>query len=687
MGKPEAGKLPEGAGAVAAEAAAGNRRRWGEWPAVAVLLAVFAGLAVSAFMGESATFDEATYLVSGYSYWRWNDYRLDPDHPPLLKRWAALPLLVASPWMPPLDGAAGAGDDTLTGRAALDLWASATMNSDIQWTFSHLVLYGLRDEALRRCGVNHPFLVPGTAALSAEDFLNNADALLRAARLAMVVLGVLLGLLIFLWARDLFGPAGGLIALSLFCLDPNFIAHSGLVTTDVGVTLFMFGAVYFFWRTCRKWKLRDAALCALCFGLAVACKFSALLLLPMFVVLGLVWAGVTPRRLRIAAGLILACAMAAYALLWAAYGFRFSAARDPEKTARMETRRAEEAHAPLPPGYTPGHFPLEAELRRGAATRSLLPLYPQGVPEDILQKALPNVPLPVSARLMLFAHRHHLVPEAYLYGLAFIARFSQARSSFLLGEHSTRGWWYYFPVAFALKTPLLTLLAIVFVLVWMMRRGGKSRGHLLWLCTPVAIYLAVSMTRNLNIGHRHLLPIYPFLFVLCGGLGAVWERLPRRGLVAAAALAALAFNANVILWRPALVWPHYLAYFNELAGGPRDGYKCLVDSNLDWGQDLKGLKAWLVRRGIREPIKLCYFGTADPRYYGIPHLNLSLAWFPFEPLVSGRDIPVSGYAAVSATNLQGAYASPQARETLRRILGGATLVDTVGYSIFIYYHP
>ena len=144
------------------------------------------------------------------------------------------------------------------------------------------------------------------------------------------------------------------------------------------------------------------------------------------------------------------------------------------------------------------------------------------------------------------------------------------------------------------------------------------------------------------------------------------------------------FPAHGLKWQT--VAPHYLAYFNELAGGPANGFKELADSNLDWGQDLKNLKLWLVAHDIKDPIYLCYFGMADPRFYQIAHYNMPGGCL-FEPQ-SGFDVlKPGGLIAISATNLQGVYLSPAEQDAWRQILEHSVLVDTVGYSIFIYKFP
>jgi len=263
---------------------------------------------------------------------------------------------------------------------------------------------------------------------------------------------------------------------------------------------------------------------------------------------------------------------------------------------------------------------------------------------------------------------------------------AQVRPSFLLGRYSNVGWWYYFPITFLLKTPIVTLIAMGAALWFSLRR--RETWILLFLLLPVGLYVISSMSVHINIGHRHLLPIYPFLYVLSGGLVVEWRKQNSkvRKPLAAASLLAMAIGSLIVFappWRPQWVYPHYLSYFNELAGGPRQGYRRLVDSNLDWGQDLKSLRTWLTQRGITEPINLCYFGTADPHYYGIVHLSLPGNYL-FEKPIDFNQARVPGYAAISATNLQVARFQPQGRAAWADFLSHAKLVDTVGYSIFIY---
>ncbi len=197
---------------------------------------------------------------------------------------------------------------------------------------------------------------------------------------------------------------------------------------------------------------------------------------------------------------------------------------------------------------------------------------------------------------------------------ATLSRLAEGRPSYLMGSHGRDGWWYYFPVAVAVKTPLpLLLMAAAGAFLALKRRASEAA----WLLLPPAGYFLAALTSKTQIGYRHVLPIYPFLCVWAGLAAA---KLWRSGTAARAGAAVLAAWLAVTVAR---VHPHHLAYFNELAGGPANGGRWLADSNLDWGQDLPGLAAELAKRG-NTPVILSYFGVDDPAAYGIRFLPLGM---------------------------------------------------------------
>jgi hypothetical protein len=466
---------------------------------------------------------------------------------------------------------------------------------------------------------------------------NDGDRLLARGRCVILALAAVLAALVFRWTRALWGSAAATLALLLAVTSPDVLAHGQLVTTDLGAALFIFATVAAFERVAARVTIGRVVVAGLALGAALATKFSALILLPVLAVLALAVAlrreplAAGPRtlpgfgaRLAALAAALLVMAAIALAVVWSVYRFRYAASTD----ARVEAA-----------------IPWDR----------LRPEEPAGSLIDGLRGA-------------------KLLPEGYLWGFVRFFEHQEARPSFLLGTRSDRGFAAFFPVSFAVKTPvaLLALLALSAVLA----ARGRRRREDLFLAVPILFYAAVSLTRGINIGHRHLLPLYPFLFVAAARAGAWAAReWPRRTPAAAVALLA-AWHAGAALW----IHPHYLAYFNEAVGGPSRGYRILVDSSLDWGQDLRGLRPYMEARGIPR-VKLSYFGTADPAYYGIAADLLPgyLAW----PRETVRSFAPGDVLAVSATNLQGIYLDPADRPMMER-LRREPPVGSVGYSILIF---
>jgi 4-amino-4-deoxy-L-arabinose transferase-like glycosyltransferase len=249
------------------------------------------------------------------------------------------------------------------------------------------------------------------------------------------------------------------------------------------------------------------------------------------------------------------------------------------------------------------------------------------------------------------------------------------RSAYLLGKISPHGWWYYFPVAFAVKTPLATLIGVLLATAVVAHR--PNRDDLFILVPPLAFFLASTTTR-LNLGYRHLLPMLPFLAVHIGRL----TRLPLHRPHRLSKLVPLAL-AGWLAVGTLSIYPHFLAYFNPVGGGPDRGWRILVDSNIDWGQDLKGLRKWMEREGI-ERVRLSWFGSARPEAYGVRYDLLPGVPYGFsawqDPPFNPRE-PEPGVYAISVSNLVGValpdhdlYAWFRAREPDAKI----------GYSVFVY---
>ena len=396
------------------------------------------------------------------------------------------------------------------------------------------------------------------------------------------------------------------MALLLLLLEPNIAAHASLVTTDIGVTLLMFATVYFLWRTCQRPSRLNVAALAACCGLAMAAKFSAVLLGP--VVLVLLAIAVAGRMLPAGAAVGIAALLAAasIAAIWASYGFR----------------------------YLPSDSPRWVLDFAGT---------------DFAARA------PALAAAAGWIDAHHLLPNAYVQGFLYTQTSSQQLTSFLAGARSTEGWWYYFPVAFLIKTPIGLLLLITGgAVLWVAPRGRLApRPGLMpvsFVAVPVAIFLGVAMASGINIGLRHMLPVFPFLLLMAAA--AAKALLAVRGRLGPAALAVLLAACAA---EYAGAYPHPLAFFNRLVGGPANGFRYLADSNIDWGQDLKPLQDWMADQGVSH-VNLAYFGQADPAYYGIDCTHLPGAPKFATDLIARPRLP--GYVAISPTILQGVYAPP-----------------------------
>lgn len=548
----------------------------------AVLLVAHAWLAVSATVEKSPTYDEPLHLTAGYTYWTQGDFRLQPENGNLPQRWAALPLLLDRPTLP-IEGLEAA------------------------WRTS---------DAPR---IQTAFLF---------DVGNPTERMLQRARSAAVLWSVALGLLLFAWARTLWGDAGALLSLALFTVSATTLAHGPLVTSDMCAAFFFLAATGAFWRHLQRLTPGSLALSAVVTGLATVAKFSFVLLPFVFLAL-MVWRLATPAgwsrswgsadatiaaRPRRAAWLgasVLVHLAIAWVTIWTFFDWR----------------------------YLPAGTELPEMLQYYRLWSFTLP------PEGLLRSAVD------------LARELRALPEAFIHGFTFVHAASQERSAFLNAEFSDTGWWWFFPYAFLVKTPLAELLALALVTTLVALRWSRVDPSLrratvladlqrvLPLAALLAVYGAFSITSRLNIGHRHLLPMYPALLILSGGLvtvGAVrWRRIAAVVLLLLASLESFA------------VRPHYLAFFNATVGGPANGWRHLVDSSLDWGQDLPGLARWLAaEQAENEPAFVTVFGARNLEHYGIRATMLAPE-FELHPRAWAE--LRGGIYAVSATMLQNVY--------------------------------
>jgi hypothetical protein len=258
----------------------------------------------------------------------------------------------------------------------------------------------------------------------------------------------------------------------------------------------------------------------------------------------------------------------------------------------------------------------------------------------------------------------------------FLTLAQEGLPGFFLGEYSWHSWWGYFAVAFLIKTPLGTL-ALIFASPALYRAESRlRRREIIFLLLPVILFFAVMIQAGVNIGLRHILPIYPFLFVLASRLATI-QFGSRWGapLLVAAPVVFTAFSSLRIA-------PHQLAYFNEVVGGPDQGYRYLSDSNLDWGQGLKGLKAYMEKEKL-PIVYFSYFGTAPPSYYGIRYQYVpgtgNLEWPP-----PGDKVPEGAMRKIFAISVYNLQDVSTHEDPFFRWLWERKPVAKIGYSIFVY---
>ena len=574
-------------------------------PSAATVLAIaaltaFVLLSVASLLGNSPTSDEPVHLTAGYTHLHTRDYRMNPEHPPLVKLLAAVSLSfvdVRPPWPSPV---------------WQEAWRSVATRAEEQWRLANIWLYRL----------------------------NDSKPMFRAGRVPTLLLGLAAGVVVFLWSRELWGASGAAASTILFAFDPSFIAHSALITTDVALAAFSIATLYFFWRG-------NAAGFIAAFALAQTAKFSAVLLLPIVIALAL-WRYATTRRDgRKLIAMIAGAGVASIAAIWLAYGLRYSASADGA-----------------------GPLPTEEIVRQWEANEAIARLGPGAPATDIIRARQTARPSSWKS-LLLVAQRSRLLPEAYLHGIAVAGASSALRPAFLNGEISRYGFPSYFFWTTLYKTPVPILLALIVGVVIAVRRNARQ---VMFLLVPALIFFAVASASRFNIGHRHVLQVFPFLYVACGAIGAAFAEKNRRGAIAGGVAAiAVAVSSNfVFAGRPDAMIGRHLSYLNELAGGPRRGFWLLNDSNFDWGQDLGRLGQWLDEHGVEEPIDVVYFGTAEPRAYGI-----RFRW-------GTTDRPPLRIVAISSAAYIGLFERPDQRDRWQRYLADSELVGRAGYSIFVF---
>lgn len=442
---------------------------------------------------DSQTTDEAVHLSAGYTYLTTGDFRFNPEHPPLVKILAAIPLLFIKPNQP-------VGFDSF--------WQGASVFTYDSWqenrTYGELLLYGAG---------------------------NNPDQLIFWGRIPVILITFLLGLMIMFISLKHWGGWAAITAISLYVFNPIITGHGHLITTDLALALGFLWSTYAAWQFAESPSQRTALWLGLAIGFALIVKHTAIIILPgVLVMFGALYIF---RRDKSWAIKVLkhswSIPIIIWLMIWVSYGF--------------------------------------------------------AIPEG---------------------QRLSILPPDYIKGISLVVNHaSDGHNSFLLGQFSQTGWWYYFPFLLIVKTPLpaimLTLTALVIV------AARRTRPTLvLTLAGAAALFLIIAMTSKANLGVRHVMPILPLLALITGW---VVNYYPKSRPFAVTMLLSL-----VIIF--GISQPNNLGYYNQLVGGSTNGYKIATDSNLDWGQDLKRIAAYIKTEQLIEPyIQYNWLGDAALDYY------------------------------------------------------------------------
>jgi hypothetical protein len=595
---------------------------------VAIILAVMFVISVFGANNDSAIFDETAHIGASFSYVTEQDMRLNPEHPPLIKDLAGFPLLLLG----------------LNFNTDQKFW---TEDVNGQWEAGRSLLY--------HSG-------------------NDADRILFWSRLPIILLSLILGLFIFKWTRELAGIAAGLFALVLYAYDPNILGHNHYVTTDIGIAAFTTFSFYYFLKFIKNPGAKNIILAGLFLGLVQLAKFSSVITFPVLGLALILYAAVIAprneakktfswRAKTIFSYLWKGAAIFAisFVVVWIVYFFN---------THNMPAAKLTEAI----------NFYFS----------------PQDSNSYVVQ---------VNEILTSLNNRASLRPfSEYLLGVAMVfKRVAGGNGVYYLGQVSGKAFTSYFPVVFAIKETLPAMFLMLAALIIASAKLIKS--FLATLRLPVekiiktnfenikiflrhkiaifalfmfiVLYSYVSITGNLNIGFRHLFPILPFVYILTAKVIFDFIKKIKDKYSKAAFGTAVLVLSFFIISETASAYPYYMSYFNQIGGGPKNGYHYVTDSNADWGQDLKRLRDFLDDHPEINKIRVDYFGGGDIEYYlGDKYVLWWDSKRPIEP----------GWYAISTNFLQGSIYDKTKKDdgSYRWILRYEPMYQ-VGTSILIYH--
>ncbi len=593
---------------------------------VVFLLGLMLALGMISMSGDSGIVDEVAHIPAGYSYLKFGDFRLNPEHPPLIKDLAAFPLLFFDLKFP----------------SNIPAW---TTEPNGQWETGWQFIYHIG---------------------------NDADKILFFSRLPILLLAVIFGYVLYHFAKKRYGLKVALLALFFYTLSPNLLAHARLVTTDLGIAAFMFFSLITFFAYLENPSKKNLWLATAFFALMQLAKFSAVIMYPFFMLLAAIaiiaWNKPTTwqERAKIYIPGLLFIFIISFLVIWIFY--------------IPHTR----------------NMPLDVQDR---------------LIENSLQWGLGKQAAGVLIKLNDLPLMKSI--SQYILGVVMVLnRVQGGNTTYFLGQVTNQSFLMYFPVSYLIKTPVPELFLVFLALISGIARYFRKTPFRIWskfvnyarknfvelsLILFVAFYSYLSIKGNLNLGIRHLFPIIPIILILIAKETVDWlgtAKTSERRLAYAVTLTLLLFwygLANLT------IFPNYIAYFNELAGGPQNAYKYVSDSNVDWGQDLKRLTAYVKSHPEIKKIAVDYFGGGDPKYYfcqrkydAAGNLIATSAGYDckkskFIEWHAQWGLPKTKYIAVSETFLMNdLWWAPSRKDDGYAWLRAQEPVAKIGYSIYVY---
>lgn len=548
---------------------------------VGFLLLIFAVRECLYISTISPTYDEQYYVSYGYSFLKTGDYRLRKDKTNFVPVFSSLPLLFLKPNLSTND-IDWQKSDTKYLPKNKNWWTLPNSNNSV-WMFCLKFLY--RND------------IP-------------ADKIIFHSRLMIIFLSLILGFFVFKWAQNLYGNYAGLLALFLYTSCPNVLAHSGLVTEDLALSLFAFLMLYYLHRIHSSYSVRYILLAGISLGIALNTKYTALLLIPFPFIYGLL-----------------------------------------------------------------NYFVKKPPLKLKKYFISTFFIYF------------------VAFFVILLFYKIFSIRE-YFVGMQYAMEYiKHGQMTFIAGKYSFTGFWYYFIYVFFLKTPIPVILLLSFWFINLIRQKNTFKEIIAkesyLLLFPIVLMVTASFS-SLQIGLRHILPVYPFIFVLCGGIlkspiivdcGSIKSFLNGKFKK----ISRLFIIVVLIIWQAIASiksHPDYLSYFNETIGGSKNGWKYFLDSNYDWGQNLKGLKKFIQEEGVSDVV-LSYYGSSLPNYLEHDFQDLFSFGIWGDKKHVNSEHPRKEILAISVTNLQGVYLSKIGVNTFFW-LKNKKPIKIIGNTIFVY---